>query len=268
MDYAREFAGFFDRMAGAAGEIALKYFRTDLAVDEKDDHSPVTQADREIEAKLRTMIAKEFPAHGIVGEEQGCENEQAEFVWYIDPIDGTKSFAIGRPLFGTIIGLTHGGRPAAGLVDQAFTKDRWFGIAGAFATHNGRRVKVAAPREFADARLYVGSPATFRDEDCYAGYEALCRAAKWTQYSGDCYAYGLLASGWIDLVVERDLKPHDIIGVVPIISGAGGYISDWQGRDVDASTDGTVVAASSKELAMRALATLRGLRTKTSTKNP
>ncbi len=144
MDYERAFAGFFDRMADAAGEIALRYFRTDLAVDEKDDHSPVTRADREIEAKLRTMIGEEFPSHGIVGEEHGCENEGAEFVWFIDPIDGTKSFAIGRPLFGTIIGLTHAGRPIAGLVDQAFTKERWFGVADTFCTHNGRRVKVAA----------------------------------------------------------------------------------------------------------------------------
>lgn len=253
MDYAREFAGFFDRMADMAGEIALKYFRTDLAIDEKDDHSPVTRADREIESALRAMIRDEFPAHGIVGEEHGSENTDAEFVWYIDPIDGTKSFAIGRPLFGTIIGLTHAGRPVVGLVDQAFTKERWFGIADASSTHNGRRIKVAARRDLKDARLYVGAPSTFRDTDCSAGYDALCQTAKWTQYSGDCYAYGLLASGWIDLVVERDLKPHDVVGVVPIVSGAGGYIADWTGRDVDATTDGTVVAASSKELALQAL---------------
>jgi inositol-phosphate phosphatase/L-galactose 1-phosphate phosphatase/histidinol-phosphatase len=257
MDCAREFADFFDRMADAAGEIALQYFRSELVVDEKDDHSPVTQADREIEAQLRKMIRREFPAHGIVGEELGTENEQAEFVWYIDPIDGTKSFAIGRPLFGTIIGLTHGGRPVAGLVDQAFTKERWFGVSGDSTTHNGRPVKVAASRALKDARLYVGSPATFRDHDSYPGYDALCRIAKWTQYSGDCYAYGLLASGWIDLIIERELKPHDVVGVVPIVDGAGGFISDWNGRDVDASTDGTVVAAVSKELAMQALAVIR-----------
>jgi inositol-phosphate phosphatase/L-galactose 1-phosphate phosphatase/histidinol-phosphatase len=253
MDYAREFAGFFDRMADAAGHIALEYFRTDLAIDEKDDHSPVTRADREIEAKLREIICAEYPAHGIVGEEYGCEKENAEFVWYIDPIDGTKSFAIGRPLFGTIIGLTHAGRPVAGLVDQAFTKERWFGIAGASTTHNCRRVKVAAPRNLAAARLYVGAPSTFREKKCFAAYEAMCQKAKWTQFSGDCYAYGLLASGWIDLVIECDLKAHDVVGIVPIILGAGGIISDWNGRDVDAKMDGTVVAASSKELAMQAL---------------
>jgi inositol-phosphate phosphatase / L-galactose 1-phosphate phosphatase / histidinol-phosphatase len=257
MDYARAFTGFFDRMADAAGEIALKYFRTEIAIDEKDDHSPVTQADREIEARLRSMIAEEFPSHGIVGEEHGSENEDAEFVWYIDPIDGTKSFAIGRPLFGTIIGLTHAGRPVAGLVDQAFTKERWFGISDTFCTHNGRRVKVATPRELKEARLYVGSPSTFHGKDCYAGYETLCRTAKWTQYSGDCYAYGLLASGWIDLIVECDLKAHDVVGVVPIISGAGGFISDWNGHAVDAATDGTVVAASTKQLAMDAIGQMR-----------
>ena len=253
MEYERRFGGFFDRMAEAAREIALTYFRTDLPIDEKDDHSPVTQADREIETALRNMIREEFPEHGIVGEEHGAENEAAEFVWYIDPIDGTKSFAIGRPLFGTIIGLVHAGRPVVGLIDQAFTKERWFGVTGAFATHNGRRVKVAASRSLADARLYVGAPSTFRDESCFTGYERLCQTAKWTQYSGDCYAYGLLACGWIDLIVERDLKPHDVVGVVPIVSGAGGFVSDWRGRDVDAGTDGTIVAASSQELAERAV---------------
>jgi inositol-phosphate phosphatase/L-galactose 1-phosphate phosphatase/histidinol-phosphatase len=253
MDYEREFAGFFDRMADAAGEIALRYFRTDVSVDEKDDHSPVTRADREIESRLRAMIAVEYPSHGIVGEEYGSEHEDAEFVWYIDPIDGTKSFAIGRPLFGTIIGLTHAGRPAAGLVDQAFTRERWFGITGANCTHNGRRLKVAAARDLKEARLYVGSPSTFRDKNCFTGYETLCRRARWTQYSGDCYAYGLLACGWIDLIVECDLKAHDVVGIVPIIGGAGGFISDWAGREVDAATDGTVVAASSKQLAMDAL---------------
>jgi histidinol phosphatase-like enzyme (inositol monophosphatase family) len=258
MDYERRFAGFFDHLANAAGAIALKYFRTDLAVDEKDDRSPVTQADREIEAKLRSLIRDEYPAHGVMGEEYGTENEDAEFVWHIDPIDGTKSFAIGRPLFGTIIGLAHAGRPVMGLVDQPFTKERWFGVSGTVARHSGRPVKVGAPRRLQDARLYVGSPLTFRGEACYNNYETLCQRAKWTQYSGDCYAYGLLACGWIDLIVERDLKPHDVVGVVPIVTGASGYISDWSGRDVDAATDGTVVAASSRELAMEALQILNG----------
>ncbi|HTT85152.1 MAG TPA: inositol monophosphatase family protein [Rhizomicrobium sp.] len=253
MDYESRFAAFFGLMADAAGEIALKYFRSDPVVDEKEDHSPVTRADREIEAKLRSMIQQDFPSHGIVGEEYGRENEEAEFVWFIDPIDGTKSFAIGRPLFGTIIGLTHAGRPVAGLVDQAFTQERWFGIADIFCRHNGRRVKVAAPRDLRDARLYVGSPVSFWDQPCSAGYETLCRTAKWTQYSGDCYAYGLLACGWIDLVVERDLSAHDIVGIAPIVSGAGGFISNWNGGEVDASTDGNVVAASTRELAVSAL---------------
>jgi inositol-phosphate phosphatase / L-galactose 1-phosphate phosphatase / histidinol-phosphatase len=253
IDYESEFAGFFDVMADAAGEIALRYFRNDFVVDEKDDKSPVTEADREIETTLRLMIRRHFPSHGIVGEEYGRENEQAEFVWFIDPIDGTKSFAIGRPLFGTIIGLTHAGRPVAGLVDQAFTKDRWFGITDGACRHNGTRAKVAAPRELNDARFYAGAPSAFWNEDCFAGFETLCRSAKWTQYSGDCYAYGLLASGWIDLIVERDLKAHDVVGIVPIIKGAGGYISDWHGREIDATTDGNVVAASSQELAMSAI---------------
>ena len=127
-DYEKEFAAFFNQAADVARAIALKYFRHVIAVDDKQDKSPVTQADREIERILRELIRKTFPTHGIVGEEFGQDNEQAEFVWVIDPIDGTKSFATGRPLFGTILGLMHNGKPVAGLIEQAFTKERWFGI--------------------------------------------------------------------------------------------------------------------------------------------
>ncbi|MGE3624146.1 MAG: inositol monophosphatase family protein, partial [Bdellovibrionales bacterium] len=126
-DYEKQFAAFFDQMADAARDVALAYFRKNLVVDEKDDRTPVTEADRGIEQKLRDVIRKTFPSHGIIGEEFGTENPEAEFVWVIDPIDGTKAFATGRPTFGTIIGLSHNGRPVAGLIDQAYTRERWFG---------------------------------------------------------------------------------------------------------------------------------------------
>lgn len=256
VDYEKLFAAFFNAAADQAGQITLKYFRHDLIIDAKDDRSPVTQADREIEQNLRDMIAKKFPTHGIIGEEFGTHNTAAEFVWVIDPIDGTRAFMTGKPLFGTIIGLMHNGKPVIGCIDQAFTKERWFGITDQFATHNHQPIKVAPPRGLDQARLYVGSPDMFRG-DKFENYLALCRAAKWPQYGCDCYAYGLMAMGWVDCVVERDLKIHDVAGIIPIITGAGGFIGDWDLNPITLDFNGECVAASHKDLARQATDLLR-----------
>jgi inositol-phosphate phosphatase / L-galactose 1-phosphate phosphatase / histidinol-phosphatase len=251
-DYEKLFAAFMHETADAAGKVTLKYFRKVIPVDDKDDQSPVTEADRAIEQVVRDRIAKEFPSHGIIGEEFPSENTNAEFVWCIDPIDGTKSFVTGRPLFGTIIGLLHNGRPVAGIIDQAYTRERWFGVANKFATHNGKPVHVAPPRGLAAARLYTGSINMFEGAN-FEGYLRLCRAAKLTHYACDAYAYGLLAMGWADVVVEQCLKIYDVAGAAPIINGAGGFIGDWQGKPIDINFKGEAVAASTKELAMKAV---------------
>lgn len=250
-DYEKRFTGFFDELADVAGAIARDYFRRTIPVDDKQDKSPVTQADREIEQKLRALIGKTFPGHGIIGEEYGRNNAAAEFVWVIDPIDGTKSFATGRPLFGTIIGLMHRGVPVMGLIEQAYTRERWFGVAGQFARHNGKPIKVAQPRVLENARLYIGSIDMFEGEN-FAGFLELSRAAKWTQYACDCYAYGLLSMGWADVVVEQRLGLHDVAGIAPIVTGAGGFIGDWSGNPIGMDFKGHAVAASSHELAMKA----------------
>lgn len=242
-------------MADLAREEALKYFRQNIDIDEKDDKTPVTQADRIIESRLREFIRREFPSHGIIGEEYGKENTHAEFVWVIDPIDGTKSFAIGRPLFGTVIGLVHQGKPVVGLIEQAFTKERWFGVTNQSCTHNGKPIKIASPRELKDARFYSGPPSMFHD--CRDSYETLSNSVKWIYYGGNCYAYGLLAMGWIDLVMERDLDVFDIMGLIPIIKGAGGYVCSWDKKEIDLSTNGSIVAASSEKLAMDALSIIK-----------
>ena len=254
MNYEQTFADFFTELGDAAGAIALKYFRKLIPVDEKEDKSPVTQADREIEQELRDMIDARFPNHGIIGEEFGRHNPDAEFVWVIDPIDGTKSFATGRPLFGTIVGLMHNGVPVVGMIDQAFTKERWFGVTDKIARHNGAAVRVAAPRTIDNARLYIGSVSMF--DDSIPHYINLCRAAKWTQHGCDCYAYGLLAMGWCDLVVEQKLGLYDVAGIVPIITGAGGFIGDWQGNPITAKFNGKAIAASTRALADQALAVI------------
>ena len=254
-DYNKLFGAFFHEAADAAGVVALRYFRHVIPVDDKDDRSPVTQADRAIEQTLRALINQRFPTHGIIGEEFGEENPEAEFVWVLDPIDGTKSFITGRPLFGTIIGLLHNGVPVMGLIDQAFTRERWMGVADQWTTFNGAPIKVAPPRTLDKARLYTGSIDMFEGTN-FENYLKLCRAAKLTQYSCDCYAIGLLAMGWADVWAEQCLKLYDVAGAVPIITGAGGFISDWDGQPITRNFSGFAVAASHKDLAMEALTVL------------
>jgi histidinol phosphatase-like enzyme (inositol monophosphatase family) len=251
-DYEKLFSSFIFEAADVAGQITLRYFRKEIPIDDKEDKSPVTQADREIETALRELIAKKFPDHGIVGEEFGNRDEKAEFVWVIDPIDGTRAFMTGKPLFGTIIGLMHNGKPIVGCIDQAFTKERWFGVDGQLATHNGKRIKVSPARALENSRLYTGAPDMFRGDN-FESYLDLCRAVKWPQYGCDCYAYGLLAMGWADLVVEQKLKIHDVAGVIPIITGAGGFAGDWDLNPIGFDFSGTMVASSSKELAAQAV---------------
>ncbi len=255
-DYEKLFSSFIDELADAAGVVALKYFRTELTVDEKQDTSPVTQADREIEKILRGMINKKFPDHGIVGEEFGKENEKAEFVWVLDPIDGTKAFMTGKPLFGTIIGLMHNGKPVVGCVDQPYTKERWFGIDAQKATHNGKPIRVAKHRDLSAARLYGGLPDKFFGEK-FESFLSVCKAAKYRQYNCDCYAFGLVAMGCADLVVEDGLQIYDVAGVIPIVTGAGGYASDWDMNPVGLDFSGEMIAASTKELAQQAVDILK-----------
>lgn len=257
IDYEKHFAAFFGEAADAAGAIALKYFRQAIPVDEKEDRSPVTKADREIEQIFRAMVGKAFPDHGVIGEEYGEDRPDAEFVWVIDPIDGTRAFMTGKPLFGTIIGLMHQGKPAVGLVEQAFTRERWFGVTNRFAKHNGQPIRVAPPRKLDAARLYTGSPNMFEGRN-FEKYLTLSRTARWPQYGCDCYAYGLMAMGWADIVVEQSLGLHDAAGIVPIVTGAGGFISDWNARDIGMDFDGTMVAASCRELALEAIGIIGG----------
>jgi histidinol phosphatase-like enzyme (inositol monophosphatase family) len=252
INYTQRYGPLLSAAADMAGEVTLKYFRKPLPIDVKDDRSPVTQADREIEEKFRAMVRKEFPDHGIIGEEFGRDRPDAEFVWVIDPIDGTRAFMTGKPIFGTVIGLLHEGKPMAGTVDQAFTKERWFGVTNRFAFHNGKPIHIAPPRKLNEARMYIGSPNMF-DGPNLEKYLTLCRTARWPQYGCDCYAYGLLAMGWADCVVEQKLALYDVAGLVPIITGAGGFVSDWKLNPVGMDFDGHLVAASSKELAVEVL---------------
>jgi inositol-phosphate phosphatase/L-galactose 1-phosphate phosphatase/histidinol-phosphatase len=246
-----------DELADAAGAVIRPYFRQTIAVDDKADASPVTIADREAEQAMRALIEARFPKDGIFGEEFGSIREDAEFVWVLDPIDGTKSFISGIPLFGTLVALLQRGRPVLGIIDQPISRERWRGVAGRNSTHNGNPIQARPCSDLAAASLFATAPDMFRGADA-AAFARLKAKVKLTRHGGDCYAYGLVASGFIDCVVEASLKPYDYCAMVPIIEGAGGIFTDWQGKPLGLASDGRVLAAGDRRVHEAALALLAG----------
>jgi histidinol-phosphatase len=206
---------------------------------------------------MREMIERRFPDHGIVGEEFGRVREDAEFVWVLDPIDGTKSFISGVPLFGTLIALTRARRPILGVIDQPISRERWLGAAGSQSTLNGTPVHCRPCAGLAAATVFATTPEMFRGPDA-AGFARISAAAKLTRFGADCYAYGLLAAGFVDLVVEASLKPYDFCAIIPIVEGAGGMASDWQGAELGLASDGRVLVAGDRRTHEAALALLGG----------
>jgi inositol-phosphate phosphatase / L-galactose 1-phosphate phosphatase / histidinol-phosphatase len=252
---SREHVALAEALADEAGAIVRRYFRTSFQVDDKPDRTPVTIADREAEAAMRRRIEAAFPDHGIIGEEHGRTRAEAEFVWVLDPIDGTKNFISGIPIFGVLIGLAHRGRPVLGVMDQPVLRERWLGVAGEPSLLNGAPIRTRACASLDRATLFSTSPDMFAGEDA-PRFARLKGAVKLARYGADCYAYAQLASGFIDLVVERDLKPYDYCALVPVIEGAGGVIRDWEGRALDLGSDGRVIACGDQRLLAPARAAL------------
>jgi inositol-phosphate phosphatase/L-galactose 1-phosphate phosphatase/histidinol-phosphatase len=251
------FMDLADDMADAAGEVLSHYFRTPLRVDSKGDESPVTKADRDAEIAMRVLIEDAYPDHGILGEEFDPVNAGSEYTWVLDPIDGTKSFITGKPLFGTLVALARQGRPILGLINQPILGERWRGMDGRPSSFNGEPTRVRPCAELGSAILYATTPHMFEGADA----EAFARVTGRVQhalYGGDCYAYGLLASGHADLVVEASLKPFDYAALVPVVEGAGGIITDWGGEPLTLASDGRVVAAGDPAIHAQALDLLRG----------
>ena len=243
-------------LADAAGLVQRRYFRTPVAVDAKADSSPVTIADREAEAVMRELIGRRCPGHGIFGEEFGTSNLDAEYVWVLDPIDGTKSFITGRPLFGTLIGLLHEGRPVLGIIDQSIIGDRWVGVSGQGTRHNGGPVRTRPCPGLATSVLYTTSPLLFPAPAQKAAYERVQARVRLPMFGGDCYAYGLVASGFADLIVEAGLKPYDFAALVPVIEEAGGRVTDWSGGALGLGANGTILAAGDERVHREALSLL------------
>jgi inositol-phosphate phosphatase/L-galactose 1-phosphate phosphatase/histidinol-phosphatase len=244
-------------LADVAGGVVRRYYRTPFAVDDKADNSPVTIADREAEAAIREVLTVLRPGDGIVGEEHGTTNGDADWLWVIDPIDGTKSFITGRPIFGTLIALLYQGVPVLGVIDQPIVGDRWIGAAGRQTTLNGAPAQVRTCPELRSATLNTTSPDLFGADD-FAAFRRVADSVKLTMYGGDCYAYGLLAAGFVDLVVEAGLKLYDFAALVPVIQGAGGIMTDWEGRPLVRGSDGRVIAAGDPASHAQALERLRG----------
>lgn len=245
------------RLADVAGEAIRPYFRQPLTVDDKADLTPVTAADRAAEQAMRSLIERCFPEHGIIGEEFGRVREDAEFVWTLDPIDGTKSFISGVPLFGTLIALTRAKRPILGIIDQPISRERWVGVAGRPTTLNGAVVRCRACAGLAAATLFATTPDMFKGGEA-AAFARVSGAVKLTRFGADCYAYGLLAAGFIDLVLEADLKPYDFCPMVPIVEGAGGLATDWGGEPLDLASRGRALIAGDRRTHEAALALLAG----------
>jgi inositol-phosphate phosphatase/L-galactose 1-phosphate phosphatase/histidinol-phosphatase len=212
----------------------------------------VTVADRAAEEVMRSLIESRFPEHGIIGEEFGRIRDDAEFVWVLDPIDGTKSFISGVPLFGTLIGLTHRRRPILGVIDQPISRERWLGVTGRATSFNGVIVHSRACPALTSATLFATTPEMFKEADADA-FARVSGAVKLTRFGADCYAYGLVAAGFIDLVLEASLKPYDFCAMVPIVEGAGGIATDWRGAGLDLASDGRILVAGDRRTHRAAL---------------
>ncbi len=250
---------FAGRMADVARAAVMAHFRTrQLVVDDKADASPVTAADRECEAALRALIAREHPGHGVVGEEMAPTRAAAEWVWVIDPVDGTKSFVTGKPLFGTLIALLHRGQPVLGVIDHPAIDVRYVGIKGRPTTRNGKPVRVRACGALKDAWLYATTPEMFRPGREADAFARLKGQVKFPVYGAECLAYGLLAEGFVDLVAEATMKPVDYMALVAVVEGAGGVITDWQGMPLALDSPGQVLAAGDPRRHSDALAILKG----------
>lgn len=254
-----DFEKFVEELADVSGEAIMPFFRTAIAADDKAHggaFDPVTEADRAAELAMRRLIQRTFPNHGIIGEEFASREEGAEYVWVLDPIDGTKSFITGMPLFGTLIAFVEDGVPRLGIIEMPALCERWSASRGVTA-FGGNPCRVSGCLAIEDARIYTASPDIFSPAD-WEAYDRLSRRAAIRRFGGDCYQYGLLASGHCDLVVEASLMPYDFMALVPVVEGAGGRITDWEGRPLGLHSDGRVVASASAALHDRALRELAG----------
>jgi inositol-phosphate phosphatase/L-galactose 1-phosphate phosphatase/histidinol-phosphatase len=248
-----EFAG---KLADTSGSILRKGFQGVLNIETKADSSPVTQLDKDVEKSLRYMIEEAYPEHGIIGEEFGNIRESSPYQWIIDPIDGTKAFIAGYLTFTTLVALLHNGKPVIGIIDQPILQQRWAAISGQKTLYNGTPLPlIANKKSLEEANIATTSTGYFTDQQAIKLKQLKDNGAN-IILGGDAYAYAMLASGRVDIVLDVAMKPYDYCALVPIIEGAGGVITDWSGKPLNLLSDGSVIAAASKELHKACLAIL------------
>lgn len=245
-----EFANF---LADEAAKISRKYFRQPLLIDSKENKTPVTIADREIELRLRELIKQHYPEHGIIGEEFANNAESAEFCWVLDPIDGTVAFSTGKPTFTTLVALLQDDMPVLSVIDQAISHERFSALAGNSAHLNQQILQTSQVNKLCDVRLNATTPYMFTTDYERAKFELLRQKVRLTSFGGDAYAFGLLAAGHIDIIMEADLQYYDVAALIPIITASGGVISDWQGKSLNREFNGQCLACANLELQQQAL---------------
>ena len=252
-----ELAVFAETLADAARAVARREFRASIEIQYKSDGSPVTRADREVEETLTALIRERFPRHAIIGEEFGFTGaDDARWRWALDPIDGTKNFVTGRPLFGTLIAFLEEDRPILGVIEAPALGERYVGSSGEPTRFNGRSCRTSGCARLADARVSATTPDLF-DSDELVVFDELSFAARMRTFGGDCYQYAQLAAGHLDLVMEAELAPFDLLALAPVVAGAGGIITDWEGEPLTARSDGHILAAATPDLHEEVLARLR-----------
>jgi histidinol phosphatase-like enzyme (inositol monophosphatase family) len=234
-------------ITAAAATIPLRHFRAGVMIEQKADESPVTAADRETEAALRKAIAERYPEHGILGEEYGGERLDRDPLWVVDPIDGTKSFISGSPLFGMLVAVLQAGRPVAGVIRMPALGECYAGAPALGSDRDGTPIACRRGVALADAFLCLNEARGLMT-DHPAAFARLLATGRYQRFTYDCYPYAQLACGQVDAVIDCHLQPYDYLPVAPVVEGAGGVISDWQGRPLGLGSDGRVVAAATGDI--------------------
>ena len=241
-------------LADASASVIRKYFRQ-TAIEDKPDQTPVTIADKEAEQVMRVIISRDFPEHGIIGEENGSYQADAEYVWVLDPIDGTRNFMTGQPIFGTLIALMHKEKVVLGVMNQPITRERWVSDGKHTQCNDTLCQTNKEATKLEQAIISTTSPYLFAGEKKQR-FENVMKQCRHSVFGSDCYAYAMLSSGHLDLVIESGLKLHDIAALIPIIEAAGGVITDWQGQSIGNDDEHDVLVAANKSLHAEALAVL------------
>lgn len=242
---------FANHLSDESAKVIKQYFRQSIEIENKEDESPVTIADKKTELKIRDLIMDKYPDHGILGEEFEGKDIESEYLWVIDPIDGTRSFIAGHKDFGTLIALLHNKKPIIGIINCPMHEERWLGIDGKQTTMNGQKINTSNKQTVEESYLSSTGLYMFENDSFKKGFEKIKDKTRYHRFGGDCYNYGMVASGYIDIVIENTLKVHDYMALIPVIEGAGGKITDKFGKIINFDSDGSVVVSSNEKLHMQ-----------------